>query len=126
MTAGRRWGTFTIMDAETLSSTGKAKQKSRKGKAKRKSRPPRTTIEPCVSELWARFCLAEHDIPLMLDMPQSTWGFLKRSSSPKIFQLGKRRYVLTSDLKDWLVQVRDQWEPKAPQRRAAFRALAGG
>jgi hypothetical protein len=77
-----------------------------------------------IAELWSRFCIAEHDIPYMLDMPKSSWDFLKRQSSPKIFQIGKRRFCLVSDLKEWLTQTRDTWEPRPP-KRAALRAFAG-
>jgi hypothetical protein len=74
-----------------------------------------------IAELWQRFCLAEHDIPHLLGMPRSTWDVLKRQSSPKIFSIGKRNYVLVEDLREWLKERRDSWEPRPP-KRAALRA----
>lgn len=64
--------------------------------------PQQTTIEPYLSELWNRFCIAEHDIPVLLGMPKSTWDVLKRQSSQKIFSLGKRNFLLVEDLKQFL------------------------
>lgn len=66
-----------------------------------------------VAELWGRFVVNEYYVPLMLNLPPSSWDLLKRTSSPKIFGIGKRRFVLVEDLKLWLKETRDHWEPKA-------------
>ena len=75
-----------------------------------------TADQVAVAELWSRFCVNEHYIPLMLDLPQSSWDMLKRASCPRLFGLGKRRFVLVEDLKMWLKETRDHWEPKPSKR----------
>ena len=67
--------------------------------------------ETPLSELWQRFCISENDAPRMLDMPKSSWALLKGASSPRIFGLGKRRYILTADFKRWLEEIAERWEP---------------
>ncbi len=63
-----------------------------------------------IAELWSRFCINERYVPRMLDMPKSSWDLLKRASSPRIFGLGKRRYILVADLKVWLEEIAERWE----------------
>lgn len=69
-----------------------------------------------VAELWDRFVVNEYYVPVMLGLPHSSWDMLKRTSSPKIFGVGKRRFVLVDDLKEWLKQTRDGWTPRTPKR----------
>ena len=69
-----------------------------------------------VAELWARFIVNEYHVPVMLNLPRSSWDLLKRTSSPKVFGIGKRRYIIVEDLKKWLVETRDRWEPKPAKR----------
>ena len=83
---------------------------------KRTTRQTAAEESESIAELWARFIVNEYYIPVMLDMPQSSWDFLKRTSSPRIFGIGKRRVVLVDDLKIWLKETRDHWEPKPSKR----------
>jgi len=101
-------------------------QDSAKDLGMQNANPPKhSNPASSITELWARFCIAEHDIPVLLGMPRSTWDVLKRQSSPKIFSIGKRNYVLVEDLREWLKERRDSWEPKAPKRAALLaRAMA--
>lgn len=69
-----------------------------------------------VAELWGRFVVNEYYVPVMLNLPHSSWDLLKRTSSPKIFGIGKRRFVLVEDLKMWLKETRDHWEPRPSKR----------
>lgn len=78
-----------------------------------------------IAELWGSFVVPEHAIPVMLDMPRSTYDTLKRVSAPRTFGIGKRNFVIVDDLKQWLKECRDTWEPRPQKGRAALRALAG-
>ena len=69
-----------------------------------------------IAELWDRFCVSEHHVPVMMGFPASTWDYLKVYSSPKVFSIGKRNFVLVEDLKLWLVQIRDQGMPPLPKK----------
>ena len=91
---------------------------------KARTRQTADELDESIAELWARFCIAEHDIPVLLGMPKSTWDTLKRQSSPKIFSLGKRNFVLVEDLKQFLRETRDSWEPRPAKRRVSLRARA--
>lgn len=64
--------------------------------------PPSSVDVPSVAELWAAYCVNEHHVPRMLEMPKSSWDMHKRRSAPRIFAIGKRRYILVADLKRWL------------------------
>jgi hypothetical protein len=84
-----------------------------------------SSIDPAqLSELWNRFMVLERtEVPAMLNMPPSTWDLIKRTACPppRIFGLGRRKYMLVSDLKEFIQTQRDQWKPAPKTRRMLYR-----
>ncbi len=53
--------------------------------------------------LWTQPILADAEIPVTLEVPYSSWQLQKsRGDCPKLFKIGRRVFVRTSDLRAWL------------------------
>ena len=53
--------------------------------------------------LWQLFVMADADVPLALNVPPSLWNQCKTlGDTPPLFTIGRRLFVLTADLREWL------------------------
>jgi len=54
------------------------------------------------SALWQCPILPDAEVPLVLNIPASTWQLRKKSDdAPPLFSIGKRSYVRTAELLAW-------------------------
>jgi len=57
-----------------------------------------------VVKLWEQFSIANSDIPVALQIPETQWEVQKAAADcPPLFTLGRRLFVLTSDLQQWMI-----------------------
>lgn len=60
-----------------------------------------------VAALWTCPILPDAEIPLVLNIPASTWQLRKKSAdAPTIFSIGKRSYVRTAELLAWCERLK--------------------
>jgi hypothetical protein len=60
-----------------------------------------------VASLWEKPILSDDDVPLAVGLAPSTWHAIKaRGEGPVWFNIGRRRFVLTADLRAWLDALR--------------------
>jgi len=53
--------------------------------------------------LWQLPSIPDHDIPEALGVPPTLWQTLKaEGDTPPLFTIGRRLFVLTADLREWL------------------------
>jgi hypothetical protein len=70
--------------------------------------------------LWQKPFLPDHEIPAACDIPPTLWASLKQTGdSPPLFQLGRRLFVKTSDLRAWLDEKARAGRPGSKRLRAA-------
>lgn len=55
-----------------------------------------------IAALWTCPILPDAEVPVVLNVPTSTWQLRKKSGdAPPIFSIGKRSYVRTAELLAW-------------------------
>jgi hypothetical protein len=60
-----------------------------------------------VAALWTCPILPDAEVPLVLNIPTSTWQLRKKSAdAPPIFSIGKRSYVRTAELLAWCERLK--------------------
>jgi hypothetical protein len=72
--------------------------------------------EVSITELWQRPLVSEKEAAAMLGLPLSSWALIKRTDNLPVFGIGKRNYLLTDDLKQWLEHRRETWTPRPLKR----------
>lgn len=61
------------------------------------------TANEAAVRLWQKHVLPDREIALALGIPSTLWETLKQEGdTPPLFQLGRRLYVRTDDLRSWL------------------------
>jgi hypothetical protein len=74
-----------------------------------------------VVSLWSWPAIPDQFIPEALVIPKSTWNKLKTDGdTPPLFELGRRLFVLTNDLRAWLDTKAEAGAPGAKIRRQAL------
>jgi hypothetical protein len=69
--------------------------------------------------LWQRPFLADAEVPDALQIPATLWASLKAAGdSPALFQLGRRLFVRTSDLRAWLDAKAEHGRPGSKRLRS--------
>lgn len=73
-----------------------------------------------VVSIWARPTIPDADIPEAVGIPPSLWGALKaEGDTPPLFTIGRRLFVRTADLREWLDAKAKDGRPGSKKRRAA-------
>jgi hypothetical protein len=75
-----------------------------------------------VVAIWQRPTIPDSDIPEAIGIPPSLWGSLKsEGDTPPLFTIGRRLFVRTIDLRDWLDSKAKDGRPgsKSLRKRAA-------
>jgi hypothetical protein len=76
-----------------------------------------------VALLWTKPHLADHEIPDALGIPTTLWSTLKADGdTPPLFQIGRRVFCKTSDLRDWLDAKARDGRPGSKRLRKASQA----
>lgn len=56
-----------------------------------------------VAALWQKPLLSDQEIPEVLGLPYASWQLSKkRGDSPKMFEIGRRKFARTIDVRAWL------------------------
>ena len=75
--------------------------------------------------LWELPVNADADVPVMLDCPESLWGKQKQlGDTPPLFEIGRRLYVRTIDLRAWLDGKAAAGAPGSRRHRERAKAAA--
>jgi len=78
-----------------------------------------------VTELWRQPILADQEIPIAAKIPSSLWQECKRTGdSPPLFQIGRRLFVRTVDLRAWIDEKARAGAPGSKPLRARAREAA--
>ena len=73
--------------------------------------------------LWQRPTIPDHEIPEALSIPPTLWSNLKaQGDGPPLFQLGRRLFCRTADLRKWLDQKASAGQPDSKRLRAKAEA----
>ena len=60
-----------------------------------------------VAALWTKPLLADEEVPAAVGLAPSSWHAIKaRGEGPVMFNIGRRRFVLSADLRAWLDGLR--------------------
>lgn len=75
--------------------------------------------------LWQKPTLRDSEIPDALGIPSSLWQECKRAGdTPRLFQIGRRLFVRTADLRKWLDEKAAAGAPGSKPLRAKAKAAA--
>lgn len=76
-----------------------------------------------VVSLWQRPNIPDADIPEAIGIPPTLWAALKSAGdTPNLFQIGRRLFVRTSDLKAWLDAKAQAGKPGSKKLRTGAAA----
>lgn len=60
-----------------------------------------------IAALWTCPILPDAEVPLVLNIPASTWQLRKKSAdAPPVFSIGKRSFVRTAELLAWCERLK--------------------
>ena len=84
------------------------------------------TLIQTVRALWDLPYIKDSDVPLAIHVPPAAWHAQKAiGDSPKLFCIGRRLFVRTSDLRAWLDKKADAGQPGNRRLRAAANKSGG-
>jgi len=74
--------------------------------------------------LWQLPMVADADIPTALDVPPSLWNQQKTiGDTPPLFNIGRRLFVRTADLREWLDEKAKRGAPGSKRLRRQAEAV---
>lgn len=76
-----------------------------------------------ITLLWQRPIIADGEIPEAISIPPTLWATLKaEGDTPPLFTIGRRLFVKTDDLRNWLTLKAKDGRPGSKKLRAKVAA----